>query len=164
MTGTARSSPTSSSGSPAWAWSRTLAYVALFALLEPWLGAYAANALAIVACGVGNTAAHRGMAGSVRHGLDRAHRLTVASALLGVSLTFTTAALALTRALGLDSLAPELVAVTMANLAAAAIRFSLLRTWVFRPHYGTHLESVALDPTADPTSTRSRHDHEQVAR
>ena len=117
----------------------TLAYVALFALLEPWAGPWVANAVAIVACGLGNTAAHRGMAGSGRHGLDRMHRLGVSTALLGVSLGFTTVALAATRSLGLDDLAPELVAVTVANLAAAAFRFTILRTWVFRPRFGTHL-------------------------
>ncbi len=121
----------------------TLAYVALFALLEPWAGAYAANAVAIVACGLGNTAAHRGMAGSVRHGLDRMQRLGVSTALLGVSLGFTTAALAATRALGFDALAPELAAVTVANLAAAAFRFTILRTWVFRPRFGSKLGTTA---------------------
>jgi hypothetical protein len=98
----------------------TLAYVLLFAVLEPWLGAYAANAVAIVGCSLGNTAAHRGMAGTVRHGLDRRHRVVVGATLVGVSLGFTTLALVVTRALGLDALAPELVAVTLANVAAAA--------------------------------------------
>jgi len=97
-----------------------------------------------VACSLGNTAAHRGMAGTARHGLDRMHRLVTASTLLGVSLAFTTGALVVTRALGFDSLAPEVVAVTVANLAAAAFRFSILRTWVFRPRFGTHLEPVGL--------------------
>jgi putative flippase GtrA len=123
----------------------TMAYVVMFALLVPWIGAYAANAVAIVACGLGNTAAHRGMAGTVRHGLDRPHRMAVGAALLGVSFGFTTAALAVTRALGLDALGPQLVAVTLANLAAAAFRFTILRTWVFRPRFGTHLDPVALD-------------------
>ena len=129
----------------------TLAYMALFAVLEPSLGAYAANALAIVACSLGNTAAHRGMAGTARHGLDRAHRVVTAAALLGVSLAFTTTALAVTRALGLEALVPELVAVTVANLAAAAFRFSILRTWVFRPRFGTHLDPVALSDRVDRT-------------
>ena len=123
----------------------TLAYVLLFALLEPWIGAYAANAVAIVACSLGNTAAHRGMAGTARHGLDRWHRVVVGTALVGVSLGFTTLALAVTRALGLEALAPELVAVTLANVAAAAFRFAILRTWVFRPRFGTHVQ---------PTHTR----------
>jgi hypothetical protein len=100
--------------------------------------------LAIVACGLGNTAAHRGMVGTARHGLDRLHRVVTATALLGISLLFTTVALAFTRGLGMDDLAPELVAVTLANLAAAAFRFSILRTWVFRPRFGTHLLPVAL--------------------
>ena len=121
----------------------TLAYVVLFAGMEPVVGAYAANAVAIVACGLGNTAAHRGMAGTGRFGLDRTHRLTTAAALLGVSLSFTTGALLVTRSLGLDALAPELVAVTLANLAAATFRFSILRTWVFRPRFGTHLAPLA---------------------
>lgn len=150
----------------------TLAYVLGFALLQPWIGAYAANAVAIVICSLGNTAAHRGMAGSSRHGLDRIRRLAVGAALLAVSLAFTTGALIVTRSLGLDALVPELVAVTGANLAAAAIRFALLRTWVFRPRFGTHLEPVAADaavptpssprphpatvpaPTVDPTGAR----------
>ncbi len=129
----------------------TLAYVVLFALLEPWTGPWVANAVAIVACGLGNTAAHRGMAGSARHGLDRLQRVGVSAALLGVSLGFTTIALAATRALGLDALAPQLVAVTAANLAAAAFRFTILRTWVFRPRFGTHVAT-----TAPPGSSTSR--------
>ncbi len=129
----------------------TLAYMALFALLEPWMGSYVANATAIVACGIGNTAAHRGMAGTVRHGLDRVHRSLAASALLGVSLTFTTAALLGARTLGMDSLAPELVAVTLANLAAAALRFGILRTWVFRPRFGARVDPGA--PTGDSSTT-----------
>ena len=134
----------------------TVAYLALFALLEPSLGAFAANAVALVACSLGNTAAHRGMAGTARHGLDRLHRALTASALLGVSLAFTTTALAVTRALGLDALAPELAAVTVANLAAAAFRFAILRTWVFRPRFGTHLEPVALGTDPD-TATAASH-------
>ena len=104
--------------------------------------------MAIVACSLGNTAAHRGMAGTQRHGLDRRHRLGVSTALLGVSLGFTTIALVGVRALGLDGLLPELAAVTLANLAAAAFRFTILRTWVFRPRFGTH---VASGPASDPS-------------
>ena len=49
----------------------TLAYVGLFAALEPSLGSYAANLISIAVCSVGNTAAHRGMAGAAQHGLPR---------------------------------------------------------------------------------------------
>ncbi len=132
----------------------TLAYLLLFVVLEPVLGSYAANALAIVACSLGNTAAHRGGSGAARLGLDRLHRVLTASALLGVSLAFTTGALTVTRALGLDALVPQLVAVTLANLAAATFRFSILRTWVFRPRYGTHLGLGAPPPGAAAAGTR----------
>ncbi len=93
----------------------TVAYLALFAALEPALGSYMANAVAIGLCSVGNTAAHRGMAGTARLGLDRPHRMLTAAALLGVSAGFTTGALATIRAMGWTSLVPELCAVSIAN-------------------------------------------------
>ena len=117
----------------------TAAHAAAFAALEPSLGGYLANAVAIIACSLGNTAAHRGMAGTPGIGLDRSHRVATAAALTGVSLAFTTGALAVTRAVGLKSLAPELCAVTAGNAGAAVIRFAILRNWVFRPQFGTHL-------------------------
>jgi hypothetical protein len=66
-------------------------------------------------------------------------------------------------------MAPELLAVTVANVAAAAFRFAILRTWVFRPRFGTHLEPAAFDgpvatghtlhspsPTSSPPSATDR--------
>jgi putative flippase GtrA len=124
----------------------TAAYAALFAVLEPGLGSYPANAVAIALCSLGNTAAHRGMAGTAHHGLDRRHRMVTAATLMGVSLAFTTGALAVTRAAGLTSLLPELVAVSVANVGAAVIRFGILRTWVFRPEFGTNLTPRPTTP------------------
>ena len=133
----------------------TLAYAGLFAGLEPAMGSYAANTVAIGLCSLGNTAAHRGMADSARHGLDRNHRLLTAGALFGVSLSFSTAALAATRAVGLTSLAPELCAVTAANIGAAVIRFAILRSWIFRPEFGAHLSPASPQPTPSPVSART---------
>jgi putative flippase GtrA len=76
----------------------TLAYIVMFVLLESWIDSYAANAVALVGSTLGNTAAHRGMAGTARHGLDRLHRLMVGAALFAVSLVFTTLALMTMRA------------------------------------------------------------------
>jgi hypothetical protein len=131
----------------------TVAYAGLFATLEPALGSYWANTLAMGLCSLGNTAAHRGMSGTAQLGLDRRHRLLTAGALFGVSLSVSSGALAVTRAVGLRSLAPELCIVTAATMGAAVIRFGILRTWVFRPEFGTHLPdgqpvSVALGPPA----------------
>ena len=49
----------------------------------------------------------------------------------------TTVALTAVRTLGRHTLAAELGAVTAANAAAAAVRFAVLRTWVFQPQFGT---------------------------
>ncbi len=124
----------------------TLAYVGLFALLRSDLGGYAANAVAIGVCSLGNTALHRGMVGAAARRLGRRHQWAGATALLAVSLGFTTAALFVTRVVGLDSLVPELFALTAANLAAAFVRFGILRTWVFRPAFGTNLTPVPDQP------------------
>jgi len=122
----------------------TAAYAALFASLEPALGSYGANTVAIGLCSLANTAAHRGMASAGRNQRDRTHRMSVAAGLLGVSLASTTAALAAVRSLGLDSRTAQLAAVTSANTVAAVIRFGILRTWVFRPQYGSRLSTASL--------------------
>ncbi len=126
----------------------TVAYVGLFAVLQPDLGSYAANAVAIGLCSVGNTALHRGMVGAATHRLGRWHRWAGAVALLTVSLAFTTVALTVTRVIGVDSLIPQLLALTAANVGAASVRFGILRTWVFRPAFGTNL--VPLPDQFDP--------------
>ncbi len=126
----------------------TVAYVGMFAALEPSLGSYAANLISIALCSLGNTAAHRGMSGAGRHGLRRAGRVVTAAVLFGVSLAATTGALAVTRAVGLTGLLPELIAVTLANLVAAAFRFAILRTLVFRPRFGPRHATVTLTARA----------------
>ena len=46
---------------------------------------------------------------------------------------------------------PELVAVTVANLVAAVFRFAILRTWVFRPRFGTRLPPAPAAPASAAT-------------
>jgi putative flippase GtrA len=133
----------------------TAAYAALFAALEPALGSHGANTVAIGLCSLANTAAHRGMAGTDRYDRDRTHRRAVAAGLLGVSLASTTVALAAVRTLDLDSRTAQLAAVTSANAVAAIIRFGILRTWVFRPHYGSRLSTAAARSAASALSTTS---------
>ena len=133
----------------------TAAYAVLFAALEPALGSYGANTVAIGLCSLANTAAHRGMAGTDRYDQDRAHRMSVAAGLLGVSLASTTVALAAVRSLGLDSRTAQLAAVTSANTVAAFIRFGILRTWVFRPHYGSRVSTAAALSAASALSSTS---------
>ncbi len=132
----------------------TVAYAGAFAALEPSLGGYLANAVAIVACSLGNTTAHRDLAGTSGETFDRRRRMATAAALMGVSLAFTTGALAVTRAVGLRSLAPELCAVTAGNAGAALIRFAILRNLVFRPQFGTHLATGSTGAGAGPDAPR----------
>jgi putative flippase GtrA len=116
----------------------TLSYLLLFSLGWRALGPWLANALALAFCTVVNTALHRGTvqhseAGEPSGAGPRPSFVTVATALFGVSLIATTAALALAHALGTTSLAAALVAVTLASGAASLVRFALLRGWAFRP-------------------------------
>jgi hypothetical protein len=125
----------------------TLSHLALFTALEPRVGTFRANAVAIALCSAGNTAAHRGMSAAGSHGLDRRHRLWAATALLATSLGCTTVALGATRAVGLRSRGAEVAALTAANMTAAGLRFGILRTWVFRPEFGTHLGALPGRPS-----------------
>jgi putative flippase GtrA len=113
----------------------TLAYLAVFASLWPLVGAFAANGLSVLGCGLANAAVHRRLSRRSAERTDLAHRIFGTSVLIGVSLAVTTGALAVAHAIDPSSLPVALVAVTVANAAAALARFGLLRTWVFRPRF-----------------------------
>ena len=136
---TPRSSPTSCSASPGWAPSAPLAYAAAFAALEPSLGGYLANAVAIISCSMGNTAAHRGMAGSARHRArpppSDGHRGSPDRSEPGLH----HGRAGRHPGRRIDVAGPRAVRGDRGNAGAAVIRFAILRTWVFRPQFGTHL-------------------------
>ncbi len=106
----------------------TAAYVALFALLRPFVSAELANVSALVATAIGNTAANRRFTFSVRgrRGLARDHAAGLLA--LGVALAITSASLVV-----LDQVAPgaphaiEVVLLVAANAVATIARFLLLR-------------------------------------
>jgi len=58
-----------------------------------------------------------------------------------VSLALTTLGLLVAQWVAPGALAPELVAITVANVVAAVFRFAVLRAWIFRP---------SARPGADP--------------
>jgi len=110
----------------------TVAYVLLYALLRYGLGPQAANLVALLLTTVGNTAANRGLTFGV-HGPHRWWRHQVQGlAVFALALALTSGSLAL---LGTVSAAAhhgvELAVLISASLLAAALRFTLLRTWVF---------------------------------
>jgi putative flippase GtrA len=109
----------------------TLAYVALYAFLRPFLDAAPANAFALVITAVANTAANRRLtfARSGRDGMIRDQAAGIAALL--VALAITTSAVGI-----LGVVAPragraaELVVLVAANAFATACRFLLLRSWI----------------------------------
>jgi putative flippase GtrA len=111
----------------------TLAYLALYLAGRPALGAQGANALALLLTAVANTAANRrftfGVSGARDAGRHQLQGLLVFA--LGLALTSGTLAV-LHAASATPSRPVEAAVLVAANLAATALRFLLLRRWVFR--------------------------------
>jgi hypothetical protein len=111
----------------------TLGYLFLFIAWRPIAGSFGANALALAICTVFNTAVHKELARNMHGPAHKGRFAGVAVGLFAISLGLTTLALVAARAMSGPSLGVAFVAVTLANAAAAVLRFSILRAWVFRP-------------------------------
>ncbi|MCK8437282.1 bifunctional glycosyltransferase family 2/GtrA family protein [Streptomyces sp. D2-8] len=110
----------------------TLCYLLLYTVLRPATGAQAANALALLASAIANTAANRRLTFGVRGrgGLLRHHLKGLAAFLVGLVLTSGSLAVLHHTAPGAGHRV-ELVTLVGANLAATLLRFLLFRAWVF---------------------------------
>jgi len=113
----------------------TLAYLGLYALLRLGFGPQWANFVALLLTAIANTAANRrltfGVRGSTRAWRHQAQGLIV----FGIGLALTSGSLAVLGALHSAPAKPvELAVLVIANLLATAVRFLLLRIWVFRSH------------------------------
>ncbi|WP_237572305.1 bifunctional glycosyltransferase family 2/GtrA family protein [Mycolicibacterium lacusdiani] len=110
----------------------TAAYLALFMLLHGVIGAQAANLVALLVTAIGNTAANRRFTFGVAGNAARHH--VEGLIVFGIALAITSGALA-----GLHALVDqphrmlEMSVLVLANLLATAVRFVLLRGWVFHP-------------------------------
>jgi putative flippase GtrA len=112
----------------------TIAYLLLFLALQTAVGAQAANLVALLLTAVANTAANRrftfgvrGAAGITRHQIE-------GLVVFGVALAITSGSLAVLHLMvSQPHRAVELAVLVGANLTATAIRFVLLRGWVFHP-------------------------------
>jgi glycosyltransferase involved in cell wall biosynthesis len=111
----------------------TLGYLFLFVAWRSLAGALGANALALAICTIFNTAVHRELARGPENQLKCGRYIAVVIALLAASLSLTTLGLLAVDLLSSTSLLLEMAAVTVANAAAAVLRFAVLRAWVFRP-------------------------------
>jgi putative flippase GtrA len=111
----------------------TVAYLALFVLLRPPLGAFAANAVALLITAVANTAANRRITFSTRGPAQRLRHHAEGLAVFGLGLAVTSAALWILHAVAPDpARLVELTVLVGANAAATLLRFVLFRAWVFR--------------------------------
>ena len=109
----------------------TLAYLALFVLLQPGVGGQAANLLALLVTAVANTSANRRFTFGVRGHAKRATHQAQGLLVFALGLGLTSGSLALLHASGVTTRTTEALVLVTANLLATLLRFLLLRTWVF---------------------------------
>ncbi len=115
----------------------TLGYLFLFVAWRPLLGPYGANAVAMAIATLFNTAVHRELSRTTDGQSRRGRLYAVAGGLYLVSVLFTTVGLVVAQWIAPSALLAELVAITVANAAAAVLRFAVLRAWIFRPSVGS---------------------------
>ena len=111
----------------------TLTSLALYALLRPWLGSQPANAAALIVTSVMNTALNRRLtfkiAGPAKAGRDHLSGLVV----IVIALVITGGSLGVLHWVNPDAtLSDELWTTTLSGFLATAVRFALLRHWIFR--------------------------------
>jgi putative flippase GtrA len=109
----------------------TIAYIALYDALRPVAPAGVANAIALVATAIGNTAANRRLTFRVSGRVSLLRDQAAGLAALVLALSITTGAVGL-----LERIAPnpgrvaELIVLAAANGLATVTRFVLLRSWI----------------------------------
>jgi putative flippase GtrA len=109
----------------------TLAYAGLYTLLRAMAAAPLANALALTATAVGNTAANRRLTFGIRGRRSLGRDLLAGLLAHGVALSITTPAAALLGAVAPHVGRPvELAVLIAANALATVARFVLLRSWI----------------------------------
>lgn len=112
----------------------TLAYLLLFSVLHSVVGAQAANAIALLVTAIGNTAANRRFTFGIGGRTNVARHHVEGLIVFGLALAITSGALACLHAfVGQPHRLLELSVLVAANLVATALRFVLLRGWVFHP-------------------------------
>jgi putative flippase GtrA len=112
----------------------TVAFAALFIGLVGTLGLVGADVVTLALCTLANTAANRRLTFELR-GRNHLVRHHVAGLVVGlIPLALNLAVLGALSAAGITTMAPLVSALTLANAAAALVKFGLLSRWVFRRH------------------------------
>lgn len=110
----------------------TVAYLVLFMLLRP-LGPQPANLIALLVTAVANTAANRRFTFGVRGSVGAARHQFEGLAVFAIGLALTSGALAVLHSATDPPRLLEVAVLILANLGPTALRFVLLRGWVFHP-------------------------------
>jgi putative flippase GtrA len=105
----------------------TAAYAVLYLALRPLLGAFAANALALLITAVANTAVNRRLTFGVRGSSGVFGDYAVGLAAFGAGLVLTSGALAGLHAVADPARSTELAVLILANALATLLRFVALR-------------------------------------
>ncbi len=110
----------------------TIAYVVLYSLIRSAEPAAVANAAALIATTIGNTAANRRLTFAVRGRADLLRDHLAGLAGLGVALTITTVSIGVLDAVTRPGRLLELAVLVGANALATICRFGLLRAFIAR--------------------------------
>jgi putative flippase GtrA len=126
-----------------------VAYVVIFAALRTVTGAQVANFGAMLVTAVGNTAANRRLTFGVtgRQDAGRHHAQGLVVFMIGWAVTSGSLALLPAHA----GTVTEAIVLVSANLTATALRFVLMRSWVFAAPL-----QVAVPTAAAPNETENR--------
>jgi putative flippase GtrA len=110
----------------------TAVFAVLFIVLAGPMGPIAAAVLGLAFCAPINVAANRRVTFGQRGRAGRRRHYVVGLAVAAVPIALNVATLLALGAVGVTSLAADLVALTVVNALAALARFAFLRHWVFR--------------------------------
>lgn len=131
----------------------TAAYALLYLVLRQGLPAQLANGMALLITAVGNTALNRRVTFGVRGVENRWRHQLRGLVTFGIGWSLTASSLWLLHAaVAAPHQAVEITVLTIANLAATVVRFSLFQTWVFDDDAPT---LPTLEPPAVLDQTRS---------
>lgn len=111
----------------------TATSLALYAVLRPWLGPQPANAVALVLTSLMNTALNRRLTFKITDQRRRARDHLNGLVVIAVALVITGGGLGVLHWLRPDAtVADELWTTTLSGFLATAVRFTMLRHWIFR--------------------------------
>jgi putative flippase GtrA len=130
----------------------TIAFALLYLLLQQFMHEQLANFIALLATAIANTAANRRFTFGVRGRRGAARHQFQGLVVFGMAWGITSGSLAALHAWQANP-GPhlELIVLTIANLVATALRFVLLRLWVFRGQ-----RAPAADPPQLPATSSDR--------